>query len=153
MKELKIGDTIQDFTLQDQHGEKVSLSDYKGKKVLVSFHPLAFTSVCMDQMRALERNYDTFKDANIELLGISVDSVPAKKAWAAMINIDKMKLLSDFNPFAEVAKQFGTVAEELNTSGRANFLIDEEGKLEWMRIYKLPELPDIHELLGLAESK
>lgn len=153
MKALKIGDTVQDFTLQDQNGENISLSDYKGKKVLVSFHPLAFTSVCADQMRALERNYDTFKDANIEVLGISVDSVPAKKAWAAMLNIDKMKLLSDFNPFAKVANQFGTIAEALNTSGRANFLIDEDGKLEWMRIYDLPELPDIHELLKLADTK
>ena len=153
MKELKVGDIIQDFTLQDQHGEKTSLSDYKGKKVLVSFHPLAFTSVCTDQMRALERNYDTFQAANIEVLGISVDSVPAKKAWAAMINIDKMKILSDFNPFAKVATQFGTIVEKLNTSGRANFLIDEEGKLEWMRIYDLPELPDIHELLKFTDAK
>jgi len=153
MNQLKIGDTIQDFTLQDQNGNKVSLSDYRGKKVLVSFHPLAFTSVCTDQMRALERNYDTFKDANIELLGISVDSVPAKKAWAAMINIEKMKILSDFNPFRKVAKQFGTVSEKLNTSGRANFLIDAEGKLEWQKTYKLPELPDIHELLELANTQ
>lgn len=153
MKQLNIGDTIKDFTLQDQSGNKVSLSDYKGQKVLVSFHPLAFTSVCTDQMRALERNYDQFKAANIEVLGISVDSVPAKKAWAAMINIDKMKILSDFNPFAEVAKQFGTVSEELNTSGRANFLIDEAGKLEWKRIYKLPELPDIHELLAFTDTQ
>ncbi len=153
MNTLKIGDTIQDFTLQDQHGEKISLSDYRGKKVLVSFHPLAFTSVCTDQMRALERNYDKFKEANIELLGISVDSVPAKKAWATMINIDKMKILSDFNPFAKVSKQFGTISEALNTSGRANFLIDEEGKLEWKKIYDLPELPDIHELLELTNPK
>lgn len=153
MNDLKIGDTIKDFTLQDQNGKEVSLSDYRGKKVLVSFHPLAFTSVCTDQMRALERNYDTFKEANIEVLGISVDSVPTKKAWAALLSIEKMKILSDFNPFAEVAKQFGTVSEELNSSGRANFLIDEDGKLEWMKVYELSELPDIHELLALTDTK
>lgn len=153
MNELNIGDIVQDFTLENQNGEKVSLSDYKGKKVLVSFHPLAFTSVCTDQMRALERNYDKFKEANIEVLGISIDSVPAKKAWATMINIEKMNILSDFNPFAEVAKQFDNLVEKLNASGRANFLIDEEGKLEWKKIYKLSELPDIHELLEFTEGK
>ena len=70
---IKVGETAPDFTLKDQNGEDVSLSDFVGKKVLLSWHPLAWTSVCTDQMRDLERNIRRFEEKNVIVLGMSVD--------------------------------------------------------------------------------
>lgn len=147
MKELNLGDKVKDFKLKDQEGKEVSLSDFKGKKVLVSFHPFAWTSVCTDQMRALERNAETLKDNNVVALGLSVDPQPSKAAWANILGLEELRILSDFSPVGEVAKDFGVFVEKMNSSGRANFLIDEEGKLIWKKIYEISELPDIHEIL------
>lgn len=65
---VKIGDLAPDFRLKDQNKEEVKLADLKGKKVILSWHPLAFTSVCTDQMRSLERNYDKIQQKLIQLL-------------------------------------------------------------------------------------
>ena len=64
MNEIKIGDKIQDFTLKDQSQKKVHLYDFAGKKVLLSFHPLAWTSVCSEQMKLLEENHEMFDRLN-----------------------------------------------------------------------------------------
>ncbi|WP_049890949.1 redoxin domain-containing protein [Methanohalobium evestigatum] len=69
-----------DFTLKDQNDEKYTLSDFKNQKILLSFHPLAWTVVCAKHMQLLENNYKQFKDLNTTPLGISVDPVPSKNA-------------------------------------------------------------------------
>jgi len=71
---LKKGMKAPDFTLADSQDGKVTLSDLRGKKVLLSWHPLAWTSVCTDQMRALEAHFDRFAKLNTVPLGMSVDS-------------------------------------------------------------------------------
>ena len=78
---IDIGSIAPDFTLKDQNGKTVKLSGFKGKKVLLSFRPLAWTAVCHDQMRALEENHLVFDELNTVALGIDVDSVPSNKAW------------------------------------------------------------------------
>lgn len=152
MNSLELGMEVKDFTLKDQKDKEVSLKDLRGKKVLVSFHPLAWTSVCTDQMRALERNYDKFEDLNVVALGVSIDPQPSKAAWASVLGIDKLSILSDFTDFAKVTKNFDIFLEELNASGRANFLIDEEGKLIWKKVYPLGELPDLEEVFKAIEG-
>ncbi|MDO9096521.1 MAG: redoxin domain-containing protein, partial [Candidatus Methanoperedens sp.] len=77
---VKTGDKAKDFTLSDQDGKKMRLFDIKEKRVLLSFHPLAWTSVCADQMKSLEKNQGRFEKLGAIALGISVDSVPSKKA-------------------------------------------------------------------------
>ena len=79
---VKKGDKAKDFTLKDQDGKELHLSDLKGIRVLLSFHPLAWTSVCADQMTSLEKARSRFEKHNTVALGISVDTVPSKKAWA-----------------------------------------------------------------------
>ena len=79
---IKVGELAPDFKLADQNGKEVTLSEFKGKKVLLSWHPLAWTSVCTDQMRDLDRNYDRFAEKNTVVLGFSVDPQPSKSAWA-----------------------------------------------------------------------
>lgn len=78
---VKIGDRAKDFSLKDQNGKEFRLSDQKGKRVLLAFHPLASTSVRAGHMKSLEDNKKAFDSLNTVAVGISVDSVPCKKAW------------------------------------------------------------------------
>lgn len=149
MKEL-IGKGVKapDFTLHDQENKAISLADFKGKKVLLSWHPLAWTSVCLDQMRALERNYEAFAAKNTVPLGLSIDPQPSKAAWAAALCLEKLRILSDFNPLGAVSRAYGNFADEYQFSGRACVLIDEDGKVIWSKSYDLPVLPDVEEILA-----
>lgn len=145
---IKVGDQAKDFSLKDQNGKAISLKDFKGKKVLLSFHPLAWTAGWLDHMRALELSYDRFIDKNIVPLGINVDQEHSKSAWAKVINIKKLQMLSDYNPLGETAKAYGIFLDELNASKRANILIDEKGKVEWVKVYEISEIPDFEQVLS-----
>jgi len=145
---LKVGDLAPDFKLKDQNGDDISLSGFKGKKVLLSFHPLAWTGVCETQMKNLDLKYDELGKLNVVPLGISIDTSPSKKAWAQNMKINKLKLLSDFWPHGEVAKKYGIFDEENGFSKRANFLIDEEGKIEFVKVYELRDQPDLNEIMN-----
>lgn len=147
MSLIKKGDKAPDFKLPNQEKKDISLKDFKGKKVLVSFHPMAFTGVCIDQMRELERRYKEFEKKGIVPLGISIDPVPAKGVWAKSLMLEKLDILSDFNPIGEVAKAYGIFLEDKGISGRANILVDEDGKVLWSKQYDIPELPDVDEVL------
>lgn len=150
---IDIGTKAPDFTLEDDQGNLVSLSDFKGKKVLLSWHPLAFTSVCTDQMRALDANSDKFASLNTAVLGLSVDPQPSKSAWARVLSLKETPLLSDFWPHGGVAQAYGLFLEDKGISGRANILIDEEGKVVWAKEYPILQLPDIEEVLrAIAEA-
>lgn len=149
---IKVGDKAIDFCLKDQNGEEVCLKDFKGKKVLLSWHPLAWTAGWLDHMRGLELSYDSFIDKNIVPLGINVDQEHSKSAWAKVINIEKLKMLSDYNPLGQVAKAYGIFFDELNSSKRANILIDEAGKVEWVKVYGISEIPDFKEVLSTISN-
>ena len=144
---IKVGENAIDFDLKDQNGKSVSLKDFKGKKVLLSWHPLAWTAGWLDHMRALELSYDSFIDQDIVPLGINVDQEHSKSAWAKVINIEKLQMLSDYNPLGKIAKAYGIFYDELNASKRANILINKEGKVEWVKVYELSEIPDFKEVL------
>ena len=144
---IKIGTQAPDFTLEDNKGNKVSLKDFAGRKVLLSWHPLAWTSVCTDQMRALETNREKLAALNTVALGLSVDPAASKAVWANVLSIRETPLLSDFWPPGKLAKDLGIFLEDLGISGRANILIDEKGKVVWAKEYPIGELPDMEEVL------
>jgi peroxiredoxin len=144
-------DRAPDFVLKDQHGEEVRLSDLKGRKVLLSFHPLAWTAICAEQMKSLERNAPVFEQLNTVAFGISVDSVPSKKAWAEHLEIVHTRLLSDFWPHGEVAQLYSIFREENGFSERANILVDENQKVRFIKVYPISELPDIKEIVQILE--
>lgn len=152
MDEIKIGDKIQNFILRDHKGKDVHLEDFRGKKVILSFHPLAWTNVCAEQMKALEENYELFTSLNTIAFGISVDPMPSKRAWAKELGIVHTKLLSDFWPHGEVAKRYGIFKEKEGVSERANVILDEEQRVIFVRKYPAHELPDITEISRLLES-
>lgn len=147
MDKIKVGDTAKDFLLKDQNGQEVTLKGLSGKKVLLSFHPLAWTRVCAEQMKSLEANLERFSELNTVPLGISVDPGPSKKAWASEIGIENTSLLCDFWPHGQVASDFGIFIEEKGISERANIIIDEKGKVVFIKIYPISELPDIEEII------
>ncbi|MFW5737142.1 MAG: redoxin domain-containing protein [Halanaerobium sp.] len=145
---FKKGEKIPEFKLRDQNEEEVSLDQFEGKNVLLSFHPLAWTSVCRDQMQALETNYEEFEKNNTVPLGISVDPVPSKKAWSKNIGLDNLRILSDFWPHGEFADKLGIFIKEKGISGRVNILVSDQGEVLWAREYDIPQLPDIDEVLA-----
>ncbi len=147
MSIIKVGMKGPGFVLPDQHGDKVDLAELRGRKVILSFHPLAFTPVCAKQMKALEENRAEFDKLNAVALGISVDSVPAKHAWAKDLGIKKTQLLSDFWPHGAVAASYGIFRDVDGYSERAVFILDEDGIMQWSKVYPISEVPDIGEIM------
>ncbi len=144
---FKAGEKAPDFSLFDNNEKIFKLRDFKGKRILLSFHPLAWTGVCAKQMKSLEDNFKKFKELDIIAVGINVDSVPSKKAWVDSLNIKNTRLLSDFWPHGKVAKLFNIFREKEGFSERANIIIGKDQKIEFLRIYEIGELPDIVEIL------
>jgi peroxiredoxin len=143
------GDTVMDFMLKDQHNVDFTLSDLQGKKVLLSFHPLAFTHVCTRQMQALEDAFYRLEAMNTVPVGLSVDAWPSKHAWAKEIGLKNLRILADFWPHGETAGRLGLFRSKEGFSERANLLLDEQSKLIWSRVYDIPELPDLDEVLAV----
>lgn len=150
---LSEGDTVMDFVLRDQHNVEFSLSELMGRKVLLSFHPLAFTPVCTRQMQSLEDAYYRFESMNTTPVGISVDAWPSKHAWAREMGLNNLRILADFWPHGGVAGKLGLLRGKEGFSERANLLLDENGSLIWSRIYEIPELPDIDEVLSVLSQR
>jgi peroxiredoxin len=151
-KTLKLKDKFIDFTLKDQNGEKITISNFKDKKILLSFHPLAWTSICSEQMKDLDKNYDEFLKNNTIPFGISVDPVPSKKAWAEHLNLKNLKILSDFWPHGEISKLYGVFREKDGFSERANILIDEKREIVFIKIYEMSKLPDLKEIFDFIKN-
>ena len=150
---ISVGTKAPDFALKDHNGKTVRLSDFKGKKVLLSFRPLAWTAVCHDQMRLLEETHLRFDELNTVALGIGVDSAPSNKAWAQSMDIKNTRLLSDFWPHGEVAKSYGIFRDKDGFSERANIITDEERKVVFAKIYPTSQLPDFEEIVKFLERQ
>lgn len=146
-EKIKVGDKARDFSLKDHNGKDFKPSDHLGRRVLLSFHPLAWTSICADQMKSLEANKKTFDSLNTVAVGISVDSVPCKKAWAESLGVKETSLLSDFWPHGGVAMLYGLFRDKQGFAERSNVLLDEEGKVTLVKVYEPGQLPDIKEII------
>jgi len=128
---IAVGDAAPDFTLKDQDGEEVSLADFEGRKVLIAFYPLDFSPVCSDQLSVYQEGIKgELADAGIELVGLSVDSAYAHKAFQEKLGIDTV-LLSDFEPKGEVAKAYGSYIDGAGIANRTLVLVDADGKVAW----------------------
>src|SRR3954451_18662433 len=128
---LQIGTPAPDFALRDQHRRTVRLSDFAGERnVVLVFYPFAFSGVCTGEFCELRDNIDVFEDANVQLVGVSCDSVHAQRAWAEQEKYE-FPLLSDFWPHGEVARAYGVFDERSGFAMRGTFLVDTTGVLRW----------------------
>ncbi len=155
MKQLRIvkpGDPAKNFSLKDQNDTTFDLYEHMGKRILLSFHPLAWTAFCAGQMKSLEDNRDVFSTLNTIAVGISVDSVPCKKAWADTLGIIHTPLLCDFWPQGAVAQHYGIFRESNGFSERANILIDENQNVVFVKVYPVHSVPDIGEVITFINT-
>ena len=123
-----LGAPAPDFTLPSTSGQTVTLSALRGKKVLLAFFPLAFTSTCTAELCAFSEDYGRFQGADTVVLPISVDSVPTLKEFKAKERMT-VDLLSDFK--REVSRAYGVLLEDKFFAKRAYVLIDREGIVRW----------------------
>ncbi len=138
---IAAGETAPEFTLRNQDGEEVSLSSFRGRKVLLVFYPLDFSPICSDQLSIYQEVKPEIEAKGVEIVGISVDSGFAHRAFQEKLGIDT-RLLSDFEPKGEVARAYGAFIEERGHANRSLVLIDEEGTVEWVHESPTPlEIP------------
>lgn len=155
---LSVGDQAPGFTLKRKHADgldDVSLSDYAGQKnVVVLFFPLAYTSVCTDEMCSVSQGLDAYDNLNAQVLGISVDSPFAQEAWANANDIT-IPLLSDFNK--DVSAAYGSQFEDLlgfkGVAKRSAFVIDKNGVVQFASVSDDPqEVPDFDAIKACLEG-
>ena len=130
-----VGSAAPDFTLPSTTGKDLTLSTLRGKRVLLAFFPLAFTSTCTTELCAFTTDFARFRDAGVEVLPISVDSIPSLREFKVKERLS-VDLLSDFK--REVSRRYGVLLEERFHSKRAYFLIDRDGVLRWTFVEETP---------------
>lgn len=130
-----VGSLAPDFTLPSTADADVTLSQLRGKNVLLAFFPLAFTRTCTRELGAFSEDYAQFQSANTVVLPISVDSVPTLKEFKAKERIG-LELLSDFK--RDVSRRYGTLIEDRFYSNRAYVLIDRDGIVRWTYAEETP---------------
>jgi peroxiredoxin len=142
---IQPGQPAPQFTLVSSDKKEVSLSDFKGKKVVIHFFPMAFTGTCTTQLCTMRDNFGYYDGLNAQILGISVDS-PFTLAKFKEENNYQFPLLSDFNK--EVSTAYGAIYEQFvfgmkGVSKRAAFVIDEEQNVIYAEVLEVAtDLPD-----------
>jgi peroxiredoxin len=149
---LPAGSRAPDFTLPDANGRPVSLSDFRGRNVVLVFYPLDWSPACSDQLSLYQSELDEFERHNAVVLGISVDSLYSHGAWAAVRGLD-IPLLADFHPRGEVARLYRVMRDSGGFSERALFVIDGEGVIRYAHVSpELHRVPDVYELFDQLKT-
>ena len=125
---VQVGQEAPDFTLVDDGGDKWTLSEHRGKNVVLVFYPLSFSGTCTKELHALTGDAEKFAGAGAEVVGISVDSRHVQAAFKRDEQL-KVTLLADFNPRGAVAQKYGVYHEEFGFAGRSTFVVDRNGKV------------------------
>jgi peroxiredoxin (alkyl hydroperoxide reductase subunit C) len=149
---IKIGEPAPDFTLPSVSGEKISLSQYRGKKhVVISFVPAAWTPVCSDQWPGYNIVKEIFDENEAVLLGITVDNIPTLYAWTNQMGDLWFPVLSDFWPHGAVAEKYG-VLRSSGVSERALIFIDKKGIIQDIQISDINVRPDLAQCATTLEK-
>jgi len=138
---IEAGTPAPDFNLRDQDGQEVSLDDLKGQTSVLVFYPLDFSPVCTDQLSIYQEVKPEIEAKGVTMVGVSVDSGFAHKAFQESLGID-IPLLADFEPKGEVARAYGAYIDKVGHANRSLVLVDEEGTVEWVHEAPTPlEIP------------
>jgi mycoredoxin-dependent peroxiredoxin len=143
---IEVGQKAPEFTLKNQDQKEVSLTDFRGKNVVLAFYPLDFSPVCSKEHACFHDDFSQFQGLNAEVLGISVDSTWAHKAFAQKLGI-QYPLLADFHPKGAISKQFGLYLEDKGITNRATVIIDKEGIVRYVQVYDIPQQRQNQELV------
>jgi peroxiredoxin len=127
---LPAGTQAPQFTLASTPGKSYSLSDFKGKPVVLAFYPADWSPVCGDQVALYNEMLDEFASYNAQIFGVSVDGVWCHKAFAENRRI-RFPLLADFEPKGEISRRYGAYDAAGGVSQRALFVIDGNGVISW----------------------
>jgi peroxiredoxin len=149
---IEPGERAPDFTLRDQDGNAVSLTDFRGRRVVLAFYPADFSPVCTDQLSVYQEVLGELESRGVELLGISVDGAFCHKAFQNHANLT-IPLLADFHPKGEVARAYGVWSEDYGVSGRALVMVGPDGTVEWS--YRSPplEVPGANLIFDALEQR
>jgi len=153
--QAKVGEPAPNFSLDAVIGKefkKVSLTDYRGKWVVLFFYPLDFTFVCPTEIRGFNEKLDAFKELNAVVIGASVDSKFSHLAWIQRGDLGDLKypLLSDFKK--EVAERYGILDNKEGVALRGLFIIDPDGVLQYQLVHNLSVGRSVKETLRVLEA-
>lgn len=139
---VEVGQAAPDFTLRDQHGKDVTLSQFRGQRnVVVLFYPLTFTGVCQGELCSVRDDLGSFQNDDVQVLAVSVDAPPAHKVWAEQQGYD-FPLLADFWPHGKVAQEYGVFNDVAGLALRGTFIIDKQGVVRWKVVNPIPDARD-----------
>jgi len=149
---VKKGDKAPDFILPSISGNKVTLSEFRGKKnVVLSFVPAAWTPVCSQQWPGYNIAKDIFDKSDAVLIGISVDNIPTLYAWTKQMGELWFPVVSDFWPHGGVAKSYGVLRDD-GTTERALFIIDKQGIIRYIDVHDINTMPKLEDLAKELEK-
>ncbi|WP_245953540.1 peroxiredoxin [Arthrobacter silvisoli] len=150
-----VGEVAPDFELVNQYGEPVRLSTLRGHNVVLVFFPFAFSGICTGELCEIRDNLAVFEDANATVLGISVDSKFAQRAYAEKEGYS-FELLADFWPHGEVARSYGVFDDGTGMALRGTFIIDAAGIIRYVVVNPRGQARDLADyraaLAGLGAS-
>jgi peroxiredoxin len=148
---LNPGTSAPDFTLKVTPDQKVSLSQFRGRPVILAFYPADWSPVCGDQLALYNEILPEFKKHRAELLGISIDTAWSHEAYSRDRHLH-FPLLADFEPKGEVAKKYGAYRATDGFCERALFVIDKEGTIFWSYCSPVLVNPGGDGILGALET-
>jgi len=148
---LAPGTPAPEFTLPAGPDKKLSLSDYRGKLVVLAFYPADWSPVCTDQMSVFNEAIEEFQRLGADVLGVSVDGIWCHKAFASDRKY-RFPLLSDFEPKGATASAYGVYRPRDGISERALFVIDDQGVIRWNFVSPIAENPGVDGVLRALES-
>jgi peroxiredoxin len=148
---LKPGVKAPDFSLSTTPDQKVSLSDFRGRPVVLVFYPADWSPVCSDQLALYNELKPEFSEFEAQIIGISVDGVWSHLAFSKDRKL-QIPLLTDFEPKGAVARQYGVYREKDGESERALFVIDAGGVIRWSYVSPVGINPGADGILKALES-
>ncbi|TMB99356.1 MAG: redoxin domain-containing protein [Chloroflexi bacterium] len=150
---LKVGDQAPDFALKGTGATEFKLTEARGKNVVLNFFPAAFSPVCSNQMPRIQEQKSQFGEDTL-VFGASVDGMWALEAFKKQTGID-FPILSDYFPHGEVARRYGVLMEEGRGAGaaeRAVIGIDKQGKVRYIDVHPILDIPDLTECAVALKS-
>jgi len=140
---IEVGERAPEFSLPDQHGQRVQLSGFVGQRdVVLVFYPYSFTGVCGGELLALNEQLPQLQNDRVQLLAVSVDSMFSQRVFAEQQGLG-FPLLADFWPHGEVARAYGVFDEKVGVALRGTFVIDKDGVVGWSVLNAIPDARDL----------